>query len=129
VAEVGRDITIKMQAFKIGFDALRLLWGGRFVNDNAGLANEAQYLTPNLLDRAPDLRLVLRSIVGDGAVTICAARCKAKGAFTFNMKAREIIMPEMELALRWDETYVTQDGNVGGIIDFLYSAQGLATRS
>jgi hypothetical protein len=128
-AEVGREITVKMQSFKIGIDAFNLLWGGRMSISAAGTASESQYLTPNLTDRSPEVRAVIESTVGDGAMTMVCARARAKGSFSLSMKAREIIMPEFELSLRWDPTYTALDGQVGGIIDFLWSASGKTSRS
>ena len=123
--ETKRELKFKAMVQQCSLKALLVLQGGRLVVDPANSnGGEVQYHAPNKSDRAPYFRLNVVSTNGDGTLTVGLLKCKITGAINYNLDKSKATDLEFEFMAFWDNTYVCQDGTVGGIREMLHGQNG-----
>jgi hypothetical protein len=123
--ETARETTISVSNAISDLKALEILLGGTLIVDPAaGGLGEVQYHTQNLGDRAPYFRCIAKSSNGDGTDRFVWAKCRINGDISFNLQKDQVTNLEFSFVIVWDRTYVRQDGEVGGIFEWLFGEKG-----
>jgi hypothetical protein len=119
--EVDREYSVKITGGKMSRQAFNYLLGGNYVVDLADSQGaEVQYLTPGYTDRALYVSAVILGTNGDPTEVFIYPYCKLMGAIGFNLQRDTVTDIDIPLVAIWDTTYLTQNGNTGGIYEDLF---------
>jgi hypothetical protein len=127
IYEYERRITGKFAVSRTNLQLFFNLLNGNLIVDNAGTANEAQYLSPQFTDVNPYFTLTATSTEGDGARIVVLPKAKISSGLSETWDRTKLTVFDVTFEAVWDPTYICTTGVIGGIRETIWNANSSLT--